>query len=196
MRTWVGPPPSNTVAAALNVWVFVETWSAAPARFCRRFNSTISLLSDCTDSPAICTLICPPESLSRCSVPVIDGGKFPSHCCHACTILTACGIDLLQVMPNLATMSTGLVRKLKLVTTPKFPLPPPRSAQNRSGFSWTLALRICPVASTTSIDRILSHASPNGRPSSPKPPPSEWPATPTGKQLPAGIAKRLGHRAL
>ena len=45
------------------------------------------------------------------------------------------------------------------MTTPKLP-PPPRSAQNRSGFSSAEARRICPSAVTTSAETRLSTLSP------------------------------------
>ena len=45
------------------------------------------------------------------------------------------------------------------VTTPKLP-PPPRSAQNRSGFSLSDAVTMRPSASTTSASTTLSHESP------------------------------------
>src|SRR5581483_12492587 len=117
---------------------------------------------------------------------VIAGGKSSSHSCQASAIFPACASGLLQVTANLATRSTAVVRKLNLVTTPKLPLPPPRNAQNRSASCCALAARILPDASTISIELMLSQASPKGRPKRPKPPPSEWPATPTGKQVPAG----------
>src|SRR5262249_21509792 len=65
------------------------------------------------------------------------------------------------------------------VTAPKLP-PPPRKAQNRSGFSASLARRRSPSAVTMSTDPRLAQAYPNLREVQPKPPPMVKPATPVG----------------
>ena len=57
------------------------------------------------------------------------------------------------------TVPTSWPRNSNDVTTPKFP-PPPRSAQNRSGCSWPLAVTNEPSASTTSAEIRLSMVSP------------------------------------
>src|SRR5215212_7825146 len=49
---------------------------------------------------------------------------------------------------------TGTSRYWNLVTTPKFP-PPPRIAQNRSGFTSSLAVTVRPSAVTSSTDTRL-----------------------------------------
>ncbi len=53
-------------------------------------------------------------------------------------------------------------RKVNEVTMPKLP-PPPRSAQNRSGWEFSLAVTKLPSASTTSADSRLSMVWPNRR---------------------------------
>ena len=53
-------------------------------------------------------------------------------------------------------------RNVNEVTMPKFP-PPPRSAQNRSGWESSLAVTKVPSASTTSADSRLSTVRPNRR---------------------------------
>src|SRR5579872_1181988 len=127
------------VAALVKVMVLVLSILGGPASLCRRFNSAANLLSDSTESPAICTLIRFLVSLVRSSVQVIADGKLSSHSCQANTIFAACSTGPLQVPANLATRLTAVVLKLNFVTTPKLPLPPPRNAQNRSGFSLSLA---------------------------------------------------------
>src|SRR5208337_2481805 len=57
---------------------------------------------------------------------------------------------------------TGWRRNSNSVTTPKFP-PPPRSAQNRSGYSVSLAVVMWPSARTTSADSKLSQDRPRAR---------------------------------
>src|SRR5207302_1514826 len=73
------------------------------------------------------------------------------------------------------------------VTTPKLP-PPPRSAQNRSGFSVALVRARRPSAVTTSTAVRLSHERPYLRPMRPTPPPSVSPATPVSAAVPAVVA--------
>src|SRR3954452_19973002 len=72
------------------------------------------------------------------------------------------------------------------VTTPKFP-PPPRIAQNRSGFSASLAWASVPSASTTSAPSMLSTERPYLRVRCPTPPPSSSP-TPVVEMTPNGVA--------
>ena len=57
------------------------------------------------------------------------------------------------------TGPSGWAVNSNMVTTPKLP-PPPRTAQNRSGFSVSLARRSCPSAVTISTERRLSQVSP------------------------------------
>ena len=70
---------------------------------------------------------------------------------------------------------------------PKLP-PPPRSPQNRSGCSWSLAVRNRPSAVTTSADSRLSQVSPYLRCSQPMPPPSVSPAIPVVETAPPVVA--------
>ena len=63
------------------------------------------------------------------------------------------------------------------VTTPKFP-PPPRKAQNKSGFSFELARTTEPSAVTSVNPSTLSHDNPNRRVSHPVPPPRISPEAP------------------
>ena len=71
---------------------------------------------------------------------------------------------------------------------PKLP-PPPRIAQNRSGFSSGLARVTVPSASTISADRRLSSASPYFGISQPMPPPSVNPAIPVVPTTPPVVAR-------
>src|ERR671922_1897118 len=73
------------------------------------------------------------------------------------------------------------------VTTPKLLLPP-RSPQNRSSFSSSLAVRNRPSAVTTSADIRLSQASPYFGESQPYPPPSVNPPIPVVVTRPPGDA--------
>ena len=81
------------------------------------------------------------------------------------------------------------------VTTPKLP-PPPRTAQNRSGFSSAAARRILPSAVTTWTDKTLSRLSPCRRVNQPIPPPRVRPADAGVADHPgrSGQAVRLGRR--
>ena len=93
------------------------------------------------------------------------------------------------------TVPTSCSRKRNEVTTPKFP-PPPRSAQNRSGFSSALARTRSPLASTTSASSRLSIASPCLRLRWPMPPPSVRPPTPVVETIPLGVARPCSFVAL
>ncbi len=82
---------------------------------------------------------------------------------------------------------SGYSRNVNEVATPKLP-PPPCSAQNKSGFSVSLAVTCRPSASTSSTDSRLSQARPNFRSSHPDPPPSVRPPTPVVEIRPPVVA--------
>jgi len=85
-----------------------------------------------------------------------------------------------------STVETGCRAKVNEVTTPK--LPPPRTAQNRSG-SWSASARTnLPSARTTSTARRLSRLRPYWRLRWPIPPPRVRPPTPVLEMMPAGVA--------
>ena len=77
------------------------------------------------------------------------------------------------------------------VTTPKFE-PAPRTAQNRSGFSDSLAVTNSPSAVTNSTDSSWSIVSPYLRINQPMPPPRVNPASPVVVTMPAGTANPNG----
>ena len=78
--------------------------------------------------------------------------------------------------------------QVELVTTPKLP-PPPRMAQNSSGFSFSLANTTLPSASTTSAQIRLSQVSPYFDDVQPMPPPSVKPPTPVVVTRPPGVCR-------
>ena len=84
-------------------------------------------------------------------------------------------------------MLTGCILNVNDVTTPKLP-PPPRSAQNSSGFSSAEARTIEPSARTTSASSRLSMVRPPERAMCPMPPPSVSPPTPVVPMMPQGTA--------
>ena len=63
-------------------------------------------------------------------------------------------VELVEEQPDVDVLDRVQL-ELEVVTTPKLP-PPPRSAQNRSAFSFSLAVRTRPSAVTTSAERRLS----------------------------------------
>ena len=69
---------------------------------------------------------------------------------------------------------------------PKFP-PPPRSAQNRSGLSFSLAPACLASAVTTLAEMRLSMVKPNLRLIQPNPPPSVRPEIPVVELIPVGV---------
>ncbi len=91
------------------------------------------------------------------------------------------------INPDRTSGPSGWSLNSNEVTTPKLP-PPPRSAQNRSGLSLSLARTRLPSAVTTSAEMRLSMVSPNLRVVQPNPPPSVRPATPVVELMPSGVA--------
>jgi hypothetical protein len=73
------------------------------------------------------------------------------------------------------------------VTTPKLP-PPPRMAQKRSWFCFSLATLKPPSAVTTSADNRLSIDNPHPRERWPMPPPSVRPPIPVVEMMPPVVA--------
>src|SRR5256885_2232999 len=82
---------------------------------------------------------------------------------------------------------TGWSRNANDVARPKFP-PPPRTPQNKSGFSCSFACVTRPSAVTRSTPRRLSQARPRVRARKPDPPPSVSPATPVAGTTPPVVA--------
>ena len=80
------------------------------------------------------------------------------------------------------------------MVAPKFPPPPPRNAQNRSGWELADAVTVWPPGSTTVADRNASDISPACREWAPSPPPRAWPAAPTDGQVPVGIPRPAAAR--
>ena len=83
---------------------------------------------------------------------------------------------------------TACREKVNSVTIPRFP-PPPRSPQNRSGFSSVEAVTMRPSAVTTSALSKLSQAKPKLRSSHPLPDPRERPPTPVVETRPPVTAR-------
>src|SRR6266536_1077725 len=86
---------------------------------------------------------------------------------------------------------TGCSASSRDVATPKLP-PPPRIAQNRSGFSDEDARKTEPSAVTISADSRLSHVRPCLRTRWPTPPPSANPPTPVLDTRPPVVASPCG----
>src|SRR5512132_3996016 len=83
---------------------------------------------------------------------------------------------------------TGCSANRNELTTPTFP-PPPRSAQNRSGWWLADARTMSPSAVTTSASTRLSTVSPCLRMSHPMPPPRLTPPTPVWLTMPPVVAR-------
>lgn len=108
--------------------------------------------------------------------------------CHSRT--TAAARAHGQLRKNVVQAGAGWVRIRNSVTTPNWALPPPRSAQNRSGSRRASTSRIRPSAVTIRAPVRLSLVSPYARLTTPMPPPSARPATPTVGHDPAGTVRR------
>src|ERR1700688_3945994 len=102
--------------------------------------------------------------------------------CQAATASAAC--DQGKSQNPYAAEPTAWVAKVKAVTTPKLPPPPPRQAQYRSGLVAGSATTTLPSAVTIRGAGILSRVAPFSGAANPTPPPSASPATPTVGQEP------------
>ena len=104
----------------------------------------------------------------------------------AASTVRACGHP--QSSRQVALPTAGRVSKVKETFTPKFPPPPPRQAQNRSG-SWSRSQESrVPSAVTTSVETSRSQVRPYARDTTDTPPPRVSPPMPTSSELPSGIA--------
>ena len=90
----------------------------------------------------------PPGVAARWTFDQSASGACGAQDCQAAITRAAC--DHGQDRKNRTIWPTGRVRKVNEVTTPKLPPPPPRQAQNRSGFwveshvlTWPSAVTIC-----------------------------------------------------
>src|SRR3954466_5576668 len=88
-----------------------------------------------------------------------------------------------------STSEMGKGANVKEVVTPKLPPPPPRNAQNRSGFSAADAVTAWPPGNTTDADVSASESRPACRDWAPSPPPRACPAAPTVGQVPVGMPR-------
>src|SRR5919112_3521004 len=129
----------------------------------------------------------PPATALRLSTEKSPSGACGANDCHACTTRFASAHD--QASEYVDTSSAGCERKTKRVTIPKFPPPPPRSAQKRSACSLALAVTTRPSANTTVASRRLSQVRPYLRAETPIPPPCVDPAMPTVGHVPPGIIR-------
>src|SRR5215469_8083348 len=94
-----------------------------------------------------------------------------------------------KLMFTTSTSPVGNVAKVSEVVTPKLPPPPPRNAQNRSGWSLADAVTAAPPGNTTDADVNASDIRPACRDWAPSPPPRACPAVPTDGQVPVGIPR-------
>src|ERR1700745_800296 len=88
-----------------------------------------------------------------------------------------------------STSLVGKVAKVSAVVTPKLPPPPPRNAQNRSGWLAADAETAWPPGSTTVAALNASHIRPACREWAPSPPPRACPELPTDGQVPVGMPR-------
>lgn len=134
----------------------------------------------------------PPAEFSRWQDDQISSGWSGPHSCQAFT--TAAAIDDGQVRYADTAWGAACVLNCSSVTTPKLPLPAPRSAQNRSLFSLALATSCLPSAVISVAWVRLSQVRPYARETTPWPPPRVRPETPTVGQEPAGIVTPFAAR--
>jgi len=100
----------------------------------------------------------PPGAAARCTFDQSASGACGAHDCQAEITREAC--DHGQDRKNRTISPAGWVPKVKEVTTPKLPPPPPRQAQNRSEFWLELQVLTWPSAVTICRDCTLSLVSP------------------------------------
>ncbi|GAB3910384.1 hypothetical protein GCM10029964_114110 [Kibdelosporangium lantanae] len=111
-------------------------------------------------------------------------GIWPTHSCHAPSTFAADPAG--NRRENTASSGAGSVLKMNSVAIPKFPPPPPRSAQNRSVSVLLVAVTSRLSAVTMVTESSRSHVRPYFLDRTPIPPPRVSPATPTVGHEPAG----------
>ena len=131
------------------------------------------------------TRVAPESVASTESSEKSSSGAFGAQRCQASTTRAASDQD--HPARKIVAVLTGWVVNVNRVATPKFPPPPPRQAQNRSGFRCGLHCLTTPSAVTIVKLRRLSQVRPSLRPANPTPPPRARPAMPTEGHDPAGI---------
>jgi len=89
----------------------------------------------------------------------VSRGAVGSQSCHAASTRSA-AFHGNAYSAFVKGMSTGTSSKVMAVITPKLPPPPPRVAQYRSWFSFSLARRSLPSAVMISTSSRPSHVSP------------------------------------
>jgi len=125
-----------------------------------------------------------PGSDSRVRLTVSSSGPSGAHACQAATRSTSATPD--QRASMRVVSGSGTVSNRSDVTTPNWPPPAPRRAQNKSGCrSWTQSTTVA-SASTTRAPTRRSQVRPCLRPNRPIPPPKVRLATPTVGPHPAG----------
>src|SRR5215469_9232623 len=127
----------------------------------------------------------PGGTLSIATKPFISSGACVMNSLYH--FITSAASSSFQSIGPAQTVCTGWPSNKNDVTTPKFP-PPPRIAQNKSGFSLALATTNLPSASTRSAASRLSMVRPYFRVRCPSPPPSVKPPTPVVEIIPDGTA--------
>ena len=126
----------------------VRDVGAAPVSATNPFSTGASSPGEPTKQPP--TRICtgePPESTRF--VHSSGGADCTQRCQASRTPLAAPGE---KRSANTVKFGAGWVSKVNEVTTPKFPPPPPRSAQNRSGSELADAVRSFPSGVTIKAD--------------------------------------------
>lgn len=113
--------------------------------------------------------------MTSCSTAKTAGASPPSHSSR-----------------QVETSGTGEAWKVKETLMPKLPPPPPRQAQNRSGFRWASQVTSSPSAVTSVVRTSASAVSPSRREVAADPPPSARPAMPTDAPLPSANAIPCG----
>src|SRR5437764_14326728 len=114
--------------------------------------------------------VVPPGAAARCRLDHRASGACGAQDCQAAITFAAC--DHGQCKEKSTGLGAGRVRKVNEVTTPKFPPPPPRHAQNRSLLraGSAVAVSTAPFAVTICNDSRLSQVSPCARAVTPMPP--------------------------
>src|ERR1700722_11714210 len=100
----------------------------------------------------------PPGAADRCTFDQSASGACGAQDCQA--EITRSAFDHGQDRKNKTISPAGWVLKVKEVTTPKLPPPPPRQAQYRFGLLFALAVRTWPSAVTICMEVTLSQVNP------------------------------------
>jgi hypothetical protein len=175
----------NAIIVSRYDFVVMFTCGFTPAAAVSMFQYGMKSEGIPTHTPDRLTFGPPPKNVVMRYDQMLSGSP-ACHVCHAVSILPK-SVKAMSA-EKFVRFCVGCVLKVNDVTTPKFPPPPPRIAQKRSGSVMASHVSMRPSAVTTCAETSASHVRPHILSTTPMPPPCVSPEMPTLRQVPSGMA--------